>query len=412
MAATDDTPRTRITWDYAPAPESADHVRLRDSYGLFIGGEFVDAARRAPRAVDQPGHRGAGGRGRLRRRGRRRRRRRGRARRRSPSWAQAARAASAAKYLFRIARLIQERARELAVVESLDGGKPIRESRDVDIPLAAAHFFYYAGWADKLAVRRRRARGRAARRRRADRAVELPAADGGLEARARAGVRQHRGPQAGRDDAADRAAAGRDLPGGRAARRRGEHRHRRRGRRAPRSCAPDVDKVAFTGSTAVGKDIQARARRAAASGSRSSSAASRPTSSSRTPRSTRRSRASSQGIFFNQGHVCCAGLAAAASRSRVADEVIAQAVGPHAACCASATRSTRTPTSARSTRAEQLERIEALVAAGERGGRGAAHDRLRRCPSAATGSRRRSSPTSRPRTASRSRRSSARSCRC
>src|ERR1700728_731586 len=55
-----------------------------------------------------------------------------------------------AKYLFRIARLIQERARELAVLESLDNGKPIRESRDVDVPLAAAHFFYYAGWADKL----------------------------------------------------------------------------------------------------------------------------------------------------------------------------------------------------------------------------------------------------------------------
>ena len=58
--------------------------------------------------------------------------------------------AQRAKYLFRIARLIQERSRELAVVETLDNGKPIRESRDVDIPLAAAHFFYYAGWADKL----------------------------------------------------------------------------------------------------------------------------------------------------------------------------------------------------------------------------------------------------------------------
>ena len=54
------------------------------------------------------------------------------------------------KYLFRIARLIQERAREFSVIESIDGGKPIRESRDIDIPLAAAHFFYYAGWADKL----------------------------------------------------------------------------------------------------------------------------------------------------------------------------------------------------------------------------------------------------------------------
>src|SRR5690606_11766505 len=55
-----------------------------------------------------------------------------------------------AKYIYRIARMIQERAREFAVIESMDGGKPIRESRDVDVPLAANHFFYYAGWADKL----------------------------------------------------------------------------------------------------------------------------------------------------------------------------------------------------------------------------------------------------------------------
>src|SRR5204863_8608075 len=58
--------------------------------------------------------------------------------------------ANRAKYLYRIARALQERAREFAVLESLNGGKPIKESRDVDIPLAAAHFFYYAGWADKL----------------------------------------------------------------------------------------------------------------------------------------------------------------------------------------------------------------------------------------------------------------------
>ena len=63
------------------------------------------------------------------------------------------RPAERAKYLFRIARILQERARELAVAESLDGGKPIKESRDVDLPLAAAHFFYYAGWADKLVLR-------------------------------------------------------------------------------------------------------------------------------------------------------------------------------------------------------------------------------------------------------------------
>ena len=60
------------------------------------------------------------------------------------------------KYLFRIARILQERAREFAVLETLDNGKPIKESRDVDVPLAAAHFFYHAGWADKLDVRRAR----------------------------------------------------------------------------------------------------------------------------------------------------------------------------------------------------------------------------------------------------------------
>src|SRR5208282_5622824 len=57
-----------------------------------------------------------------------------------------------AKYIFRIARALQEKGRELAIVESMDGGKPIKESRDVDVPLAVAHFFYHAGWADKLAL--------------------------------------------------------------------------------------------------------------------------------------------------------------------------------------------------------------------------------------------------------------------
>ena len=71
------------------------------------------------------------------------------------------------KYIYRIARMLQERAREFAVIESMDGGKPIRESRDVDVPLAAAHFFYYAGWADKLEYA---FPGEAARRRSASRA--------------------------------------------------------------------------------------------------------------------------------------------------------------------------------------------------------------------------------------------------
>jgi aldehyde dehydrogenase (NAD+) len=138
-----------LEWEYAPAPEARDIVRIRDRYGLFIGGEEVeprsgewfesispateetlfeiaqagpedvDLAVRAARAAFENG------------------------------WAELP-PSERAKYLYRIARILQERSRELAVAESLDGGKPIRESRDVDLPLAAAHFFYYAGWADKL----------------------------------------------------------------------------------------------------------------------------------------------------------------------------------------------------------------------------------------------------------------------
>jgi aldehyde dehydrogenase (NAD+) len=134
---------------YDPAPESASVARLKSENGLFIDGVFSDpsshqqfltlnpatedplasvslastadvdrAVLSARRAYDKVWSKTTG--------------------------------AERSKYLFRIARLIQERSRELAVVETLDNGKPIRESRDVDIPLAAAHFFYYAGWADKL----------------------------------------------------------------------------------------------------------------------------------------------------------------------------------------------------------------------------------------------------------------------
>jgi aldehyde dehydrogenase (NAD+) len=136
-------------WEYATAPESRDLVTLQERYGLFIGGEFVeprsadyyktlDPASEEPLAeIPQAGPedvvlaieaaRDAFENG----------------------WS-AAPPAERAKYLYRIARLLQERSREFAVLESLNGGKPIRESRDVDLPLAAAHFFYYAGWADKL----------------------------------------------------------------------------------------------------------------------------------------------------------------------------------------------------------------------------------------------------------------------
>lgn len=137
------------TWEFAPSLESTDHINLKKQYELFIGGKWlkpssgkyfdtinpateekiasiaeandkdvdkaVQAARKAYNEV----------------------------------WSKMP-ASERGKYIYRIARLIQERAREFAVIETLDGGKPIREARDIDVPLAAAHFFYYAGWADKL----------------------------------------------------------------------------------------------------------------------------------------------------------------------------------------------------------------------------------------------------------------------
>jgi aldehyde dehydrogenase (NAD+) len=136
-------------WDYAPAPEARDIVTLQKRYGVFIGGELVDprsgehfetldpsteeplaeVAQAGPVDVDLAvkAARDAFENG----------------------WSDLS-PAERAKYLFRIARILQERSREFAVLESLNGGKPIKESRDVDLPLSAAHFFYYAGWADKL----------------------------------------------------------------------------------------------------------------------------------------------------------------------------------------------------------------------------------------------------------------------
>ena len=136
-------------WDYAPAPEARDTVSIENRYANFVGGEWVEphsgewyptispsseeqlaeVAQSGPEdvALAVQTARGAFDNG----------------------WSALA-GSERAKYLFRIARILQERSREFAVLESLDGGKPIKESRDVDLPLAAAHFFYYAGWADKL----------------------------------------------------------------------------------------------------------------------------------------------------------------------------------------------------------------------------------------------------------------------
>src|SRR5258707_996359 len=142
------TDLAKQTFEYAPAPESIDHIKIEPRYGLFIGGKMVAAhsKKRFPTInpateqklsevveadeveVDDAVKAAA---------------------KASDSWSAMA-PSRRARYIFRISRILQERARELAVVETMDGGKPIKESRDVDIPLAAAHFFYYAGWADKL----------------------------------------------------------------------------------------------------------------------------------------------------------------------------------------------------------------------------------------------------------------------
>ena len=302
-------------------------------------------------------------------------------------------------------------ARELAVLESLDNGKPIQESRDVDIPLVAAHFFYYAGWADKLEYAGLRPGPAAARRGRPGHPVELPAADAGLEDRAGAGLRQHRGAQAGRDHAADRAAVRRDLPAGRPAAGRGQHRHRRRRHRPARWSSTPTS-------------------------TRSRSPA-RPRSAGRSPRSVAGTdkrvtlelggKAANivfddapldqavegivNGIFFNQGHVCCAGSRLLVQES-VADEVLDAAQAPDGARCGVGDPLDKNTDIGAINSAEQLAKIREL--SDDRRGRRAPSAGRRRasCPTAASGSRRRSSPASPRRTGSPARRSSARCCRC
>jgi aldehyde dehydrogenase (NAD+) len=136
-------------FEYAPAPESRAIVDIAPSYGLFIDGQFVAPSEGGgvfktvnPATEEVLAEVATAGEADINRAVTA-------ARRAFAPWS-ALPGAERAKYLFRIARIIQERSRELAVLESLDNGKPIRESRDVDLPLVAAHFFYYAGWADKL----------------------------------------------------------------------------------------------------------------------------------------------------------------------------------------------------------------------------------------------------------------------
>ena len=149
MARPDTKLRFDTGWQYAPAPESTDHARIDAQYGLFIDGEFVAARKRQTFVTINPAtakplarvaQADAGDVDRAVAAARRAWQR---------SWSKL-KPAERGKYLYRIARALQERAREFAVIETLDGGKPIRESRDIDIPLVARHFYHHAGWAQLM----------------------------------------------------------------------------------------------------------------------------------------------------------------------------------------------------------------------------------------------------------------------
>ena len=308
-------------FEYAPAPESRAIVNIRPSYGLFIGGEFVEskdgstfktispsseevlaevteageadvdrAVRAARKAFDGPWGRLSG--------------------------------AERGKYLFRIARILQERAREFAVLETLDNGKPIKESRDVDIPLAAAHFFYHAGWADKLEHaglgHNPRAIGvvgqvipwnfplmmlswKIAPALAAGNTVVLkPAETTPLTALLFAEVCQQADLPAGVDNIITGAGeTGRHLV---------EH--------------PGVDKIAFTGSTQVGKSIArsiagTRKRATLELGGKAANIVFDDAAIDQAVEGI------VNGIFFNQGHVCCAGSRLLVQEN-VADDVISR----------------------------------------------------------------------------------------
>ena len=309
-----------MAFEYAPAPESRSVVDIAPSYGLFVDGEFTDPVDGGWRDTVNPATEEVlskvadAGPADVRRA------------------VQAARTAyeqvwgpmpgrERAKYLYRIARLIQERSRELAVLETLDNGKPIRESRDVDLPLVAAHFFYHAGWADKLEYAglgpRPRPLGVAAQvipwnfpllmlawkvapaLACGNTVVLKPAETTPLTALAFADIcRQADLPPGVVNILTGAGGTGRLLVED-----------------------PDVDKVAFTGSTEVGRQIM---RTLAGTGTRltlelGGKAANVVFDDAPIDQAVE---GIVNGIYFNQGHVCCAGSRLLVQES-VADELLA-----------------------------------------------------------------------------------------
>jgi aldehyde dehydrogenase (NAD+) len=351
-------------FEYAPAPESREVVSLEERYGLFIGGEWVEprsgeyqpsispateeplaevayaGAEDVGLAVDSARDAFENG------------------------WSGLA-ASERAKYLFRIARILQERSREFAVLESLDGGKPIRESRDVDLPLAAAHFFYYAGWADKLeyAFPNRKplpvgvagqiipwnfpllmlswkiAPALAA----GNTVVLKPAETTPLTALLFCDVvRQAELPPGVVNIVTGDGRAGSELV---------QH--------------AGVDKIAFTGSTEVGKEIQ---RAVAGTGKKltlelGGKAANIIFDDAPLDQAVE---GIINGIYFNQGHVCCAGSRLLVQES-IYEQVIAKLKRRMGTLRVGDPLDKNTDVGAINSK-EQLERIKALVAAGEEEG--------------------------------------------
>jgi len=350
-------------WEYAPAPEARDIVRLEERYGLFIGGEWleprsgewyrtIDPATEEPLAeVAQAGGEDV---------------RLAVAAAREAfdnGWAELP-GSERAKYLFRIARLLQERSRELAVLESLNGGKPIRESRDVDLPLAAAHFFYYAGWADKLEYafpnRRPRPLGVAGQiipwnfpllmlawkvapaLACGDTVVLKPAETTPLTALLFCDVLRQA-----------------ELPPGVVNIVTGD------GRTGAELVKAEVDKIAFTGSTEVGKLIQ---RELAGSGKRltlelGGKAANIIFDDAPLDQAVE---GIVNGIYFNQGHVCCAGSRLLVQES-VAEEVIRKLKRRMSTLRVGDPLDKNTDVGAINS-AEQLRKIEQLVESGKEEG--------------------------------------------
>ena len=353
-----------VAWEYAPAPESRDIVTLDESYGLYIGGELVEpasgerfttispateeplaqVAQAGPEDVDRGV---AAARGAF-----------------EDGWSKL-RPAERAKYLFRIARILQERSRELAVAESLDGGKPIKESRDVDLPLAAAHFFYHTGWADKLEYafpnRRPRPLGVAAQiipwnfpllmlawkvapaLACGNTVVLKPAETTPLTALLFADVcRQAELPAGVVNILTGDGAAGAELV-----------RH------------TGVDKVAFTGSTEVGKAIQRElAGRGVPHtlelGGKAANIVFDDCALDQTVEGI------VNGIYFNQGHVCCAGSRLLVQES-IADQLIAKLKRRLGTLRVGDPLDKNTDVGAINSKA-QLDRIKDLVAAGQEEG--------------------------------------------